>query len=110
MTTAALLLAAPIAVTNAPVASVVATNAPTASVSATNAVPPRIVTTWNQAQRELKRTAAQQADGTLDAAGVARRRAAVARAFERVCRQKGISEETIRYWRGRIENGEGELK
>jgi hypothetical protein len=27
-----------------------------------------------------------------------------------VCRQKGISEETIRYWRGRIEKGEGDSK
>ena len=100
MTTASLLLAAALA----------ATNAPAASVAATNAVPPRMVTTWNQAQRELRRTDARQTDGTLDAAGAARRRAAVARAFERVCRKKGISEETIRYWRGRIEKGEGESK
>lgn len=96
MMTASLLLAAALA----------ATNATAVSVAETNAVPPRMVTTWNQAQRELKRTAVQQAEGTLDAAGAARRRAAVARAFERVCRQKGISEETIRYWRGRIEKGE----
>lgn len=100
MTTASILLAAALA----------ATNAPAASVAATNAVPPRMVTTWNQAQRELRRTAARQTDGTLDAAGAVRRRAAVARAFERVCRQKGISEETIRYWRGRIEKGEGDSK
>ena len=100
MTTASLLLSAALA----------ATNAPAASVAATNAVPPRMVTTWNQAQRELRRTSARQADGTLDAAGAARRRAAVARACERVCRQKGISEETSRYWRGRIEKGEGDSK
>ena len=96
MTAAALFMAVAIA----------ATNATAVSVAGTNAVPPRMVTTWNQAQRELKRTAAQQAEGTLDAAGAAKRRAAVARAFERVCRQKGISEETIRHWRGLIEKGE----
>lgn len=103
---AALAIAAALAATNAPAASAMSV----ADAVATNAVPPRMVTTWNQAQRELRRTAARQADGMLDAAGAARRRAAVARAFERVCRQKGISEETIRYWRGRIEKGEGESK
>ena len=74
------------------------------AVADTNGVPPRVVTTWNQAQRELKRTAAQLADGAIDAAAAARRREAVGRAFARVCRAKGIPEETIRYWQGKLKD------
>lgn len=92
---AELLIAAALSATNAPASA--------ASASATNAVPPRMVTTWNQARRELRRTAARQADGALDAAAAAKRRMAVGRAFERVCREKGIPEESIRYWRKRLD-------
>ncbi len=78
--------------------------ASTPSAADTNAVPPRMVTTWNQAQREFKRTNAQLADGAIDAAAAARRRAAVKRAFERVCRAKGIPEDVIRYWSERLKD------
>jgi len=97
---AALAIAAALAATNAPAASAMSV----ADAVATNAVPPRMVTTWNQAQRELKRTAAQQADGAIDAAAAARRRDAVERAFVRVCRAKGIPEETIRHWQGKLKD------
>jgi len=91
---------------SAVIAALLAASTPSATaVADTNAVPPRIVATWNQAQRELRRTVAQQADGVLDEAAAKRRREAIGRAFERVCRTKGIPEETIRYWRGKLNSG-----
>ena len=100
---ATMILAAALSATNA----TAVTSAPAVStVAAVPAVstnmPPRIVTTWNQAQRELRRTAAQEADGALDAAAAARRRAAIARAFARVCREKNLPEAEIARWRDKL--------
>lgn len=66
------------------------------SFAGTNAIPPQVMTTWNQAVRELRRTESFREEGALDDEAIAKRRAAIRRAFVRVCRAKGIPEATIK--------------
>jgi len=65
-------------------------------------MPPKMVSVWRQAELENRRTADRLASGAIDAAEAARRRAAVRRAFARVCRARGISDEEIACWKDRI--------
>lgn len=59
-------------------------------------VPPALAATWARAQAELRRADDLLADGNLAPELHARRRAAVLRAFGKVCRAKGLPEETAR--------------
>lgn len=59
-------------------------------------VPPALAATWARAQAELQRADDLLADGNMSPELHARRRAAVLRAFGKVCRAKGLPEETAR--------------
>ena len=76
------------------------TNAPTAT--AVEAMPPQMVAVWNQARRESRRTADLLARGAVDADEAQRRRAAIRRAFARVCRSKGLPEAEIVRWQSQL--------
>ena len=82
-------------------AALSATNAPSAAAGSTN-MPPKMVAVWNQALREGRRTGDLLANGSIDAAEAARRRAAIGRAFVRVCRAKGLLEDDITRWQKKI--------
>ena len=82
-------------------AALSATNAPSAAAGSTN-MPPKMVAVWNQALREGRRTGDLLANGSIDAAEAARRRAAIGRAFARVCRAKGLEETDIVRWQKKI--------
>ena len=69
-------------------------------------VPPALAATWVRAQAELQRADDLLADGNLSSEQHARRRAAVLRAFGKVCRAKGLSEETARRLGQRLRTGE----
>lgn len=68
-------------------------------------VPPALAATWARAQAELRRADDLLADGNLTADLHARRRAAVLRAFGKVCRAKGLPEETARRLDRRLRTG-----
>ena len=86
----ALFLATALSVTNATTGTTVET------------MPPQMVSVWNQAQRESRRTSDLLARGAVDAAEAQRRRAAIRRAFARVCRAKGVPEAEIVRWQKKI--------
>lgn len=90
---AALLLAMVMAVTNVTVA---------VDVSTVTNLPPQMVAVWQQAERECRRTAELLSNGAIDAAEAVRRRAAIRRAFVRVCRHRGLPEEVIDLWQDKI--------
>ena len=99
---ASLLLAAALFATNAPARTATAP-VPVASAAAeAEAMPPKMVSVWNQALRESRRTGDLLSRGAIDAAEAVRRRAAIRRAFARVCRAKGLPEEDIVRWQVKI--------
>ncbi len=54
-------------------------------------VPPALAATYSMARDSLARVAALAADGRLDAAAASERRSRILAAFERACREKGVS-------------------
>ena len=65
-------------------------------------VPPAVAATWGRAKGELQRADDLLADGRLSREDHARRRAAVCRAFGRVCAQKDISAEDVHRLQSRL--------